>query len=64
MPTWLDNTPSPDPKDLNAEELIEVWSEFRNSLAAVMAAEEIIRRIAAGKLRVVETIELTDEVTR
>lgn len=61
---WLNDKPTPNPADLNAEELVETWSEFRNSLVAVMAADEIMRRLSDGRLRVVETIELTDEVTR
>jgi hypothetical protein len=63
MPAWLEPSTSVDPKELDHDELLGVWTANRNNLEAVMAADELMRRLACGKVRVIETIELTDEVT-
>ena len=33
------------------EELVETWRKHRNDLAGIMAAEEVMRRLASGRLQ-------------
>jgi hypothetical protein len=50
IPPWLDDSPAPVPVTLlSQDELIDLWSEHRNDILGFMAAEEVVRRLAAER---------------
>lgn len=51
---WLRNEPVPDWRRATVAELVEVWRRLRNSHGAMMAADELMRRVAAGRMDVRE----------
>jgi hypothetical protein len=42
---WLDDTPVIDVTTATQDELLDAWATNRNSTLAVMAAEEVTRRL-------------------
>lgn len=52
---WLRNDPAPDWRRATVAELVEVWRRLRNSHSAMVAADELMRRVSAGRVEVRET---------
>ena len=51
---WLCNEPAPDWRAATVAELVEAWKNGRNAHGAMMAADELMRRVAAGRMDVRE----------
>jgi hypothetical protein len=46
---WLDHTPPIDVRTLDIDQLIELWSANRNNIGSLIAAEEVMKRLAAER---------------
>jgi hypothetical protein len=48
---WLDNTPVVPVTELSSDALLDTWASHRNDFYGIMAAEEVLRRLYAHRLR-------------
>lgn len=55
MPAWLDKSDPVDVQTMTDDELLAYWAANRNSLASVMAAEEMMRRLTNRRRESVRT---------